>query len=444
MKKLINYLHHDLYAELFGVLLIIAAFFVSAPTDVISGFGEILISPSILLTDYVYVGGLGATLLNVGIMLLVNIFMIKRLKLAMSGPVYACLMILVGFSFFGKNILNTIPIYLGIWLFAKRKHIPFKSLIISILLSSGLGPLVSYAMFGFGLEYYVSIPLGIICGVAAGFVIPSFAAHTLSFHEGYNLYNTGFALGIIAAVFNGIFSLFDLKSETLGYLQGFDDKNQIIFYIYLYGVAVFFIAAALIKNKNAFTEYRKLLKTTGRLVANYIRDFSVEAVMINYAVLSIAIATIMLVFRVPMNGIIFGSIISILGCASFGLHIRNTYPIWIGCAIAIAIKLIMQGNLAIIDNKLIFNFTVGEHCSLIVAFIFATGLAPICGKYGFVYGLVGGMIHMIFTPLVLPLQGGFDLYNNGFSAGFEGALVVVCAEKVFNREKKYARKSKNM
>ncbi|MCI8889005.1 MAG: DUF1576 domain-containing protein, partial [Hungatella sp.] len=34
---------------------------------------------------------------------------------------------------------------------------------------------------------------------------PAFASHTIVFHEGYNLYNTGFALGILSAFFYAIF-----------------------------------------------------------------------------------------------------------------------------------------------------------------------------------------------------------------------------------------------
>ena len=60
-------------------------------------------------------------------------------------------------------------------------------------------------------------------------------------------------------------------------------------------------------------------------------------------------------------------------------------------------------------------------------------------------GIIGGFMHMVLTPLMIGLQGGFDLYNNGFSAGFEASILAVCGEKIFNREKKFnAKKSKNL
>ena len=123
------------------------------------------------------------------------------MKIEVSGPIFAGMMMIVGFSFFGKNIFNGLPIYLGVWLFSKMKKKPFQNYIITLLFSSGLSPIVSYSIFGFGLPYYFSIPLGIIVGIIVGILIPQFAAHTISFHQGYNLYNTGFALGIISCVF---------------------------------------------------------------------------------------------------------------------------------------------------------------------------------------------------------------------------------------------------
>ena len=77
-----------------------------------------------------------------------------------------------------------------------------------------------------------------------------------------------------------------------------------------------------------------------------------------------------------------------------------------------------------------------------VAFIFAGSLAPISGKFGIAYGILGGFIHMGFTPYALGLHKGLDLYNNGFAAGFEAAVIHILAEKILHRESNHhARKS---
>ena len=106
-----------------------------------------------------------------------------------------------------------------------------------------------------------------------------------------------------------------------------------------------------------------------------------------------------------------------MGFASYGLHLRNAIPIWIGALIAIVLR------------KSSFSSV-----SVVMAFFFATGLAPISGKYGFFYGILAGFLHIMITPLMLGFQGGFDLYNNGFSAGFVAVLIVNIKEALTFKE----------
>lgn len=433
MKRFIKYIHNDLYLEVFCAVLFILSFCFEPIDKVFIGYGKILTSPSILLTDYIYVSGVGATLLNVASILLFNLIMVKLLKISMSGPVYCGIIMICGFSFFGKNIINTLPIYTGIWIFSKYKKIPFKSLIISILFSTGISPLVSYTIFGSGWQYYISVPVGLLFGLIVGFIIPAYTSHTMIFHEGYNLYNTGFALGILSALFYGLFQLLGVDVVPL---KLYDSSNSNVLYWLLGGISVSFILIAIIGDLKVFKKYFNLLKTSGRLISDYNKEFGVEAVMLNFGIMGIFLLVIFMIFNIPLNGILFGSILAALGCASFGLHIKNGLPIWLGCAVAILIKMIVRND---------FTIVVDRDLSMLVAFVFASGLAPICGKYGFLYGIAGGFIHITVAPQTLALQGGFDLYNNGIACGFEASVLAVCAERVFNRERRRnAKKSKNM
>ncbi len=433
MKKVIKYLHNDLYLELLCFILFILSFCFEPITEVFKGYGKIVTSPSILLTDYVFVGGVGATLLNVASILLFNLIMLKILKIHISGPVYCGIIMICGFSFFGKNIINTLPIYCGIWLYSLIKKIPFKRFIITTLFSTGISPLVSYSIFGFGIPYYFSIPLGLFCGILVGFIIPAYASHTITFHEGYNLYNTGFALGVLSALFYAFFRLVGLN-VTVATL--YDDTNSLVFYILLASISLSFILLAFIGNIHVLNRYFKLLKTSGKLVSDYFKEFGVETVMLNFGILGIILFALFAILRIPLNGILFGSIFSILGVAAFGLHVRNVIPVWIGSALAILVMMAVRND---------FSIKVSRDMNILVAFVFASGLAPISRKYGIIYGLAGGFMHIVLTPSMIGLQGGFDLYNNGFSAGFEASILVVCAEKIFKkRRRKRAKKSKNM
>ena len=442
MRKILTYLHSHYYLEVFVALFFLLSFFIEPIMEAVSGSGfvfnparqvfagyfEIMKSPSILLTDYVYVAGLGATFFNVATIMLVNILLVQALKFKMNGPIFAGIIMIGGFSFFGKNIFNTIPIYLGIYFYSLFKKIPFKQLIITILFSTGLSPLVSYTMFGLGLHLGISIPLGIFCGCVAGFIIPVFASHTIVFHEGYNLYNTGFALGILSAFFYAVFKFCGLKVESVS-LYNYD--TSVVFYYILPIISVLCIILAYVNDHHVHKKYFQLLKTNGRLISDYGGQFGEDAVLLNFGILGIVLFVICLIFRVPMNGAVFGTIFAAIGFAGYGLHIRNVLPIWIGCGLTIFVGMAIKGD---------YTLTI----SSIMMFVFASGLAPVSGRYGIGYGLLIGCLHIIMTPIMLSFQGGFDLYNNGLAAGFEAALVTVLAEKIFVRRRRHVRKSKDL
>ena len=105
--------------------------------------------------------------------------------------------LMAGFSLFGKNVLNIWPIILGTWLYAKYQKEPFAKYASVGLLATSLAPLVSYMALG---SIHASIPLGILTGIVIGFILPSLSAYTYKIQNGMNLYNMGFACGLLATI----------------------------------------------------------------------------------------------------------------------------------------------------------------------------------------------------------------------------------------------------
>ena len=430
MKKVLNFLYNDMYCEVFCLLFLILSFCFEPFDVMLKGYLNILTSPSILITDYVYIGGLSATFFNVFVVLTFNVILIRSLKQKISGPIFCGLLMIMGFSFFGKNILNTLPIYLGIWLFSKFKHVHYKSLMLSVLFSTGISPVVSYLFFGLGLKLYIGITLGVVVGLVVGFILPAVTAHTITFHEGYNLYNTGFALGVISAIIYAILTLigFDINTVKL-----YNDKPQVVLLILLICFSTIPIVVAFLINPKVLVKYKKLLKTSGRMMSDYVRDFGKESVLLNFGLLSLFCTTLVLVLDIPINGVIFGTILATVGASSYGLHIKNVLPVWIGCALAITLKKLLGGAITI---------NINMDLSIVVAFFFASCLAPIAGKYGIIWGIIAGFIHICISPLTLVFQGGFDLYNNGFAAGFVAAVLSVVCDSVYGKERGVVRAKK--
>lgn len=411
--RFIEYLKKSFYLPILALIMIILAFIFNTPKEIFVGYKNILLSSSILTTDYIAIGTLGGALVNAVSILILNLVILRLLNLRMSGLIYAALYMILGFSFFGKNILNSLPIYIGIYLYAFLNKIPVKNLVISLLFSSGISPLVSYLIFGFDLAYYISIPLGIGAGIVAGLMVPAISSHTIKFHQGYNLFNVGFSLGIISLAFNGVLRAFNLRASEISILS---NDHNLFLYLFVAILALVLLIAGIILNPKSFKMIPDLYKRSGRLVSDYIRDYGVSIVMINQASLLTFEILICLIFKIELNGAIFGTILAVSGFAGAGLHLKNTSFVMLG---AILMCLITKTNIT--------------STSIIIGILFSAGVAPIAGRYGIVAGIIAGMLHIAILPLCRSFQGGYDLYNNGFCAGFVACILIAIIE-AFKKE----------
>lgn len=411
--RFIEYLKKSFYLPILALIMIILAFIFNTPKEIFVGYKNILLSSSILTTDYIAIGTLGGALVNAASILILNLVILRLLNLRMSGLIYAALYMILGFSFFGKNILNSLPIYIGIYLYAFLNKIPVKNLVISLLFSSGISPLVSYLIFGFDLAYYISIPLGIGAGIVAGLMVPAISSHTIKFHQGYNLFNVGFSLGIISLAFNGVLRAFNLRASEISILS---NNHNLFLYLFVAILALVLLIAGIILNPKSFKMIPDLYKRPGRLVSDYIRDYGVSIVMINQASLLTFEILICLIFKIELNGAIFGTILAVSGFAGAGLHLKNTSFVMLG---AILMCLITKTNIT--------------STSIIIGILFSAGVAPIAGRYGIVAGIIAGMLHIAILPLCRSFQGGYDLYNNGFCAGFVACILIAIIE-AFKKE----------
>lgn len=411
--RFIEYLKKSFYLPILALIMIILAFIFNTPKEIFVGYKNILLSSSILTTDYIAIGTLGGALVNAASILILNLVILRLLNLRMSGLIYAALYMILGFSFFGKNILNSLPIYIGIYLYAFLNKIPVKNLVISLLFSSGISPLVSYLIFGFDLAYYISIPLGIGAGIVAGLMVPAISSHTIKFHQGYNLFNVGFSLGIISLAFNGVLRAFNLRASEISILS---NDHNLFLYLFVAILALVLLIAGIILNPKSFKMIPDLYKRSGRLVSDYIRDYGVSIVMINQASLLTFEILICLIFKIELNGAIFGTILAVSGFAGAGLHLKNTSFVMLG---AILMCLITKTNIT--------------STSIIIGILFSAGVAPIAGRYGIVACIIAGMLHIAILPLCRSFQGGYDLYNNGFCAGFVACILIAIIE-AFKKE----------
>lgn len=144
-------------AFLFSLMLVGLALHFNTLEEIWQGSLKILISPANLVTDYFKLANVGAAFINAALMIIKSLFIIRSTKVSLSGPLFAAIFTIAGFSLFGKNLFNSIPIIVGVLLYAKLTRTPFKNYLLSALYGTALGPLVSEVAFNSGFSFFTGI-----------------------------------------------------------------------------------------------------------------------------------------------------------------------------------------------------------------------------------------------------------------------------------------------
>jgi hypothetical protein len=156
--------------------------------SVLSGMKKVMSTSGQAPTDFIALAGIGATLANMGLSGAIGTAYILIVGGELNGPVIGAIFTIVGFAAFGKHPRNIVPIMLGVFLGSLAK--PWNADDPSILLAALFGTTLAPIAGRFGWHW----------GIVAGFVHSSAALTVGPLHAGLNLYNNGFAAGIVAAV----------------------------------------------------------------------------------------------------------------------------------------------------------------------------------------------------------------------------------------------------
>jgi MFS family permease len=245
--------------------------------------------------------------------------------------------------------------------------------------------------------------------------LPAFSAHTIRFHRGYNLYNIGFALGVLSMLFAVILHSFNVKLDVGGPTT--EAYHSELVYMSL-GLSLIFLISAFIFDPKVIKKYPELLKSSGRLVSDFITDYGKAVSMLNVAVMGFISVGMLLLLGLEINGPVMGGILTVMGFGAFGKHPRNAIPVMFGAWLGVVLT----------------NYSL-DSVGMVIALLFVTAVSPIAGRYGPFIGIIAGFIHILITPLAYAFQGGFDLYNNGFAAGFVAALMIPLLEALSKNKK---------
>nr|WP_297278989.1 DUF1576 domain-containing protein [uncultured Butyricicoccus sp.] len=382
----------------YAALLFVAGLVLGPPSKVLSGLVKIVLTEDALITDYVLVAGLGAALVNAAIVTAISLLILHAARVPANGITLVVIGLMSGFSLFGKNFVNIWPILLGTWLYAKSRREPFGKYAATGLMGTALAPVVSYFVLDNG---WGTLPTGILVGAVIGFILPALSAYTYKVQNGMNLYNIGFACGLIAVLIVPLISSLGATPTTQ---YRWATGQAVPFAVLLGGLSLALLAGGLFgckpKLSCAWRGYLRLLRTSGRAPSDYLRMFGPAPTLINAGINGLIGLGMIALIGGDLNGPTVGGILTIIGFSAFGKHARNILPVMCG----------------VLLGSLIMHWSLSDS-AVQLACLFCTTLAPISGYFGWPYGVLAGFIHASVVLYTGSPVAGMNLYNNGFSGG---------------------------
>ncbi|MDR0963209.1 MAG: DUF1576 domain-containing protein [Clostridium sp.] len=387
---------------------IIAALCFADPITLGKGNWKIILSRDALVTDYFELAGYGVGFFNLAMVLTISLVLILHQKLPFTGLSLTALFINAGYALWGKNPINILPLFFGVYLYAKLHKASFSRYLFTALYGSCLAPLVTEFTYIFPLPWIWEIFLAAVLGICIGFALPPLVMHTASMHQGYSLYNTGFAAGILAFVIVCVLKSFGIEGDPI-FIWKEERHLGIAIGFCLYFLSAFLFGLFITRGK--LSGMKHIFGHPGRAVADFVIMDGVGYTLINMGSVGLLCMAYIAIIGGDYSGPVLGAILTAFGYAAFGAHLRNFLPVMAG----------------------VYLFGLISHMSpttpgLQLAAVFAAGLSPVAGQFGILAGIIAGMLHGAISINTSELYGGLNLYNNGFSAGWVAIVIVPILE----------------
>ena len=373
----------------YGLSITLAAFFLASPEKLISGMEQIVRSPSNLITDYVHIAGVGAAFLNSGLVTLSSLFLLRKHKHHFCSLTVSVIMMLSGFSFFGKNIVNSAPIILGCLIYLRIHHSGRQDLLVMGLLSTCLSPIVSTIYCAPDHSAISNKFIALVAGLLIGYtILPIFEFLKVHTKE-LNLYNMGFSAGFIGVIGN-LTTRNILAIKIVPHDLSFEHHHALLIFLAAlftlpFLVFLYFYKKNIDRSKHLFLDLKKIAR------------FSL------YGYLAVIFT---LILKVPLSGILVGAILTFAGFSMYNFKFRYFFFPALGVFLT---ALLLYRDAATTNN--------------IVIILFASTLSPMTRKYGLVTGTLSGALFSLITRNTQYLTAGINLYNCGFAGGITVLLM---------------------
>ena len=422
-----------------------AAFLTGDGKHLISGLIRINAAPSQFTRDYFKLGGLGSTFLNTGLIGLFCCMVLALTKSCCSGLTVAAYWLTVGFGSFGMTVMTILPFFFGTFVYTRIRKVPYKNMVHIAMFSTALAPFAGELIWRYPTLDAVRFSLpglmgALLLGAVTGCVMPALCAHSPAFHKGFDLYNAGPAAGFLAFLFYCI--LYRVPGIEVPSNTDLGEGEKLFVSLFFLVVFLCLMLLARILDPSCFSGYRKLIASDG-YGTDFCRQFGIGPALLNMSLYGLFILAYYFLIRgfawsegsvlitgARFTGATMGAIMCMSAFSCHGAHPRTVFPIMIGYALASCWPF-LASVCGLVSTQ---SWTLTTQ-SILVGLCFASGLAPVAGRFGFWPGVTAGAIHALLVTSVPLLHGGFCLYNGGFTAGITAFLLVPVLEHFSVRRK---------
>ena len=389
---------------LLGIGLILAGFILEPPAVIWQGLISYVTCPDILITDYFVVGSIGAAFVNAGLVTFMSIGLVHATKTSYTASTVSAIFLMAGFALFGKNPVNILPFFLGVWIYCKVKKQRMSRYINAAFFSTALAPIVSDAMNNSAESIVLRLIAAVFSGACIGYIIIPLSERSFAVHQGYSHFNIGFAGGLLALV---IASVAQAMGHPVDMVMIWNKGVPPLVLLFMLLLIFSLMFGGLWISKFDIKACLNIMRHSGRSPTDFIITDGIGVTMFNMGLMGAITLGYVLLIGGDLNGPVMGAILTVIGFASAGEHPRNGIPIMTGVYLA---SLVMRPS----------NTDPG----MLLAALFGMSLAPISGQFGITYGIIAGFIHAAVVLVVGAPCGGYNLYNNGFSAGLVGLVML--------------------
>lgn len=418
-KVVSGHIKYMIFVGLAAMLIVMGLVLSPSIPALIEGYKALLLHPALLDFDGLQQPGhFGAAFFNAGLLLLIVLAVYRFTKTDLQGIQIAAAMVVVGFSFYGKNILNIWFTIIGVLLCTALSKKSLSGGTALAWFSTALAPVFSVLAFGTPilgpgspLAYGVAALVGILAGVVVWVLAGSLPRH----HEGFTLYNAGLAAGLAGMFINSLLVAFGLGHDRYPYAatEYISGQNGFLALFLLITFVYLALMGILLGGMERFQELAWYRAKGG----NYVEQFGFGASLINMSLMGlIATAYVFVTGTGQLAGPVFGCIYTAVGFAADGVSMRMYLPSMAG---VFGMSFLAGGIMGLLHGESFFSTAIMEAGSrdMLMAAIFSCGLAPVVGRFGPWAGVFAGAVHSILLPHIGALHGWMSLYNNGFSLG---------------------------